>query len=230
MPPDELEKLAAEGRARKAEADARLRETQRDEQETRRREHVEVLHGSVSTYARFGWVLAGVPCGAVLALGCALAFPATAFIDRDGEAGGIGSLVSLLVFFSGFFVTRGFRGWFGRRAVERERAWLQSLPFPLTGYLEALEGSANDGKLTLTLTYEDTVPKDVGFVSDVFAAVGGTVTGDGREHRVSTSWDFESSVSTNHHVVAWVHRVTPALAAVHAKWRLSDVRVKPDWQ
>ncbi|HEY0882424.1 MAG TPA: hypothetical protein VGD87_12870, partial [Archangium sp.] len=128
--PDELERLAAEGRARKAHEDARAREALETEARERRRASRDVLHGSVSSYARWGWFVAGIPCGALLAFACVAAFPATAFVDREGEAGGVGGLVSLLAFFVGFVVTRALRGFFGARAVERERAWARALPFP----------------------------------------------------------------------------------------------------
>jgi hypothetical protein len=230
MSSEELEKLAAEGRARRAEATDRERDAKHAEAHARRVEHGEVLLGSVSSYARWGWFVAAFPCGAGLSLACAKALPPSAFIDAEGEQGGLGALLVIGAFFFGFLVTRLLRGWVGRRAVAREAAWVQALPFRLTGYLETLEGRASDGELTLTLTWEDSVPKDLGFVADVFHASGAKVADQGRAHHVTTSWSWDESVSTNHHVVEWLHRVAPTLTALHAKWRLARVEVKASWQ
>lgn len=40
---------------------------------------------------------------------------------------------------------------------------------------------------------------------------------------------WESSVSTNVHVVEWVHRVAPTSIALHGKWRLRNVEVRASW-
>lgn len=228
MSSDELEKLAAEGRAKKAMAAARERGAKDEEARARRQEYEDVLLSSLSAYTRWGWVVAALPLGAALAFLTAKLLPASAFPTSDEEADW-GVPLTMFVFFLAFAITRPLRRVFGRRAVAREQAWLASLPFKLDNYLQTLEGRASDGELTLTLNYEDSTPKDLEFVSDVFRASGAKVAQNDREHRVSTRWDWESSASTNHHVVEWIHQVMPTVIALHAKWRLKRVDVKASW-
>lgn len=228
MSSDELEKLAAEGRAKKAMADARERGAKQEEERERRKEYEDVLLSSLSAYTRWGWFVAALPLGAAMALLTAKLLPDSAFARGDDDAAW-GVPLAMGVFGLALLITRPLRRVFGRRAVAQEEAWLAALPFKLDHYLQTLEGRASDGELTLTLNYEDTTPKDLEFVSDVFRASGATVTQHDREHRVSTRWDWESSASTNQHVVEWIHGVMPTLIALHAKWRLKRVDVKASW-
>jgi hypothetical protein len=229
MSSDELEKLAAEGRAKQAMAAARERAGKEEEAQERREEYRKVLFGSVSAYARWGWFVAAIPLGGVLSLITAALLPDVAFNDPEYEEGGWGVLVTMTVFFLGFVITRPLRSVVGQRAVAKEEAWVAALPFKLTNYFQTLEGRASDGALTLTITWEDSKPKDLEFISDVFRASGAKVKQEDRAHVVSTSWETEASLETNHHVVEWIHGVMPTLFALHAKWRLKQVDVKASW-
>lgn len=229
MSSDELEKLAAEGRSKKAMAEARERRLEEQEARERQQEYEGVLFGSLSAFTRWGWFVAAIPLGVALALITAKLLPASAFTTVENEDGDYGLMVCMSVLTGAFLITWPLRRVFGRRAAAQEEAWVAKLPFKLDNYLKTLEGRANDGELTLTLNYEDTTPKDLEFVSDVFRASGAKVTQHDRVHRASISWETESSLSTNHHVVEWIHRVMPTLIALHAKWRLKRVDVKASW-
>lgn len=226
MSADDLERLAEAGRARKkAQAEAQDASKTSEENE-KRRERQWVLWGSVSAYARWGWVLATIGLGALVAWITSRILPASWFVEGSGEDGSMGGLVVTMSLFLGLPPARALRGFFGRRAVTREGAWAASLPFQLDGYLRTLEGTANDGTLTLRLGYAGGSPPDPGFIAEVLLGAGFTATD---AHRATITFSYEDSVSTNHHVARCIHEVMPALLALHGKWPLSRVSVSASW-
>ena len=105
-----------------------------------------------------------------------------------------------------------------RRAVERERRWLDSLPFKVTGYLECLGSYYRDNESEITLKFEFASGHGPRELRAILASDGGTwEVRDGRAKRdpgPSTSFKEDHNVK----VVRWFHKlVAKQLMPLHAE-------------
>lgn len=236
---DELDRLAERGRRLTARETASARSPIDTEAEEARRR----LRASVSHYVRWrwgalgtlGWVLAALAVGAVA--------PESWHQDGDegGPALGVGMLVGALVATAAWRL----RPSIGERAIAHEEAWVHARPFLLTGYLEALASSSTEGCFRLVLELDAprtptdaaatfrspaarSTPPDEALLADVFRTVGAKVRPDSVPGfwEVEHVWDFgDTSVLTNAHVHAWMHRVVAVLETLHTRHPVRSVSV-----
>jgi hypothetical protein len=227
---DDLDRLAAEGR-RRAEAQQRgaatrgLADANAGAAQARRQ-----VRASVSSYARWGWWLLGA-IGAVLLIWLLpRCLPASwTHDDGGGEGGDPATGVAMLAGAALFVVLFVLRGPIGNWAVARERAWIESLPFALHRYLEALGNTTTEGTFVVILRFSEAMPDDA-LLGDALRAVGTELAGvrASPERLVERSFDFgESSVLTNAHVRRWLRgHLFGALLAIHARFPLRQVEVR----
>lgn len=223
---DELERLARRGRslgeADRAEADDAKASEGRDAA----RAAVKVRHASVSSYVSWGWILAG------LAVGVSLAFAVRPMLPlawtSTGDDSDPATFVMMAVGAAPFVLFWLLRPTFGRAAVAREEARVRALPFPLTGYLEALGRDPSDTTVTLEIEFVDE-PAPEALVADVFRTIGAeAVKRDGPRRRVARGWSFEGSISNNTFIARWVRRSFPILVALHGRHPIASVHVSAD--
>lgn len=219
---DELDRLASEGRALRERQEA-AKET---DEATRRREDAaarRIRHASLSAYAGWGWVLGSIAAGiAVAYLLYPWLPPSWSHEGSDGDPATLVLLLAMCVPAPFFWALRPI---FGRRAEASEEARVRALPFPLTGYLEALGRDPREWTVRLALRFR-AAPPDRDLLADALRTVGAEVTWerDGSPSAEHT-FSFETSPSTNGFLAAWVRRVLPVLVALHARHPLARVEL-----
>jgi hypothetical protein len=218
-PPAELLRLAEEGarniqradRGRAAEADRHLR---------------------VALGAHYGSLLRRL---AILPL----------LVGIAGIVGGSTQMLPPEVFLPGaiFFAPLGMFGFFfldpkaSRGRVEKERAWLTSRGFPVSGYFEALSQTpTSSARLIVQVRFTGEVPP-LDLVQGVLGRIdaAGTVQPAGGGALVLRSGGISGvtgirvnkvPVYRNHRIVPYVHRlVDEVLAPLHATYPLADVAI-----
>jgi hypothetical protein len=154
MADDPLEKLAAKGRELAAVARARELRAERSSLTEEERDARARLRGSVSPFCRWGWWVWGSLLGVTMLPLAAVAapfMPASWFGDGTDES--IAGMLFIAMLAVPALVLRTVRAPIGERALVRESRRLQSLPFPVAGYFEALAKRSTEGRATLTIVF-----------------------------------------------------------------------------
>lgn len=227
MAEDDLERLAAEGRAITDRARAEAEREKRGAARGAQRAADRVRAASLSSFAGWGWILAGAVLGVSLAAGAAPFLPPTWSVS--GADSDPASLVLLILGALPFGALWLLRPTFGARAIAAERARLETLPFPVTGYIEALGRDPRDATVRISLEFAEGEPP-ASMVGDVFRTIGGQLGASTSARTLSVHRDFafEGSITTNAYVVGWVRRALPLIVALHARHPLARVRVAVD--
>ncbi len=218
---DEFERLASEGRRRIVEDRARREPAQREAAET---------HLRAALAARYG---APLPRAfAILAAAGGL----TALCGTLGA--GVALLpVGVLLLIGGLVLREVVPPLATRASVQAEVAWVDGLPFGMTGYFEALEaGPRDECRLRVTLTWADghvppggEVVQNVFGVLDTSAQVRSVSAKDVtlRTGPISGATGVrvnKVSVYRNTQIVTYVHNlVTKALGPMHRKHAIARV-------
>jgi len=220
---DELDKAAAEGRAKREEAAARKARYEARRDEAERVELERRFWASVSRWGIFRvsgmgfyylmmfWLFVLAPLN-IIAL-VYLRPPEWLFHVLVPGRGRLYLPIPATIIAIGMWY---FAGWMSRRGVARERAWVASLPYAVTGYEERLGVYPSRGKdLAFTLRFVGESPApDV--IRDVLSTDGGTWTFDeakGLASRDRIDTTFKRSTDHNRYEVRWFH----ALAALQLR-------------
>lgn len=211
--------------------------------ETRRRQRQ--LRSSLSSYCRWGWWLYGGGLAIAAAAGVVKLSPER-WKSSDADEGDPATALALLaiaVVLGAFYLVRPL---FGRRALARERGWVDRLPFAVSGYFEAIENDTTEGTVTLFIqfgTIAQAATPDAPFRSGVASEVSGAPTDDllravfrtiaaevesspGGSSTVKHGISFgDTSVMTNVHLVDWLHRAVEVLLTLHAQHPIKSVNV-----
>lgn len=225
----ELEELAARGRQLREAGDERAAGAR--EQQARRVSRARSRHAQEAlvqnSWTFFAWIFAAVAIGA----GGLVLFPAV------GPAIGVDKQTAMGIGVP-WMLAWGVAAWCGRyvigaRLMRQERAWLASLPFPVDGYLEAIEAEPCS---TCTLVFDVALPgdrPDDAMARDLLAVVdaqlesfaGDRLRARGRELRCSV----RDGPDNNGPVARYARRVIRELALpLHGRYRVASLRFRRD--
>jgi hypothetical protein len=237
--PDELEDAAAKGRAQRAAADADKARYQERRDAAERRELELRCWASLSRWGIFRvagmgpyylflfWLFALVPLN-ILILVWLRPSEQLFHILVPGHGRLYLPIIATVVGIAIWFIA----GAMCRRAVARERAWLGSLPYRVTGYEErlGLYPSRGGKDLEFTLEFVDASP-GASVVRDVLASDGGEWTFDsssGLASRSSLQTFWARSTDHNRLEVRWFHKLTrEQLRALHERFPIAALAFKP---
>ena len=232
MADDDLEALKARGRIeaqKKAEVHAQIEAREAKERERRRignRDYALTLWGLFTGDMRwfYAFVLFGVPLAVINIVGLVyLKVPEIVFMLLVPGHGRLFLPIPalLLTLFLLLYVAPRMC----RRALERERAWIASLPFVVTGYEKCLGDSYSDNQSLVSLhcVFVDRVAPGL---AEILAADGGTWTVNHgkatRKDGIRSEWREDN----NRKVVRWFHKlVQEQLLPVHARFPIKSVRL-----